>query len=75
MRTTIDIPEDLLREVQEDCGAATKREAVVIALKEYIRQRAVRRLIAAAGTIEFDEDIGRLRRSWDRELPGDSRDG
>jgi Arc/MetJ family transcription regulator len=36
MRTTIDIPDALLREVQQSYGVRTKREAVLSALQERV---------------------------------------
>ena len=41
MKTTIDIPEDLLKDVISYTGAKTKREAVVTALEQYNRRQRV----------------------------------
>ncbi len=49
MKTTIDIPEKLLREVMKLSRAETKREGVVAAMEEYTRRRHVEDLIAMLG--------------------------
>ena len=53
MRTTIDIPDDLLREVMSVSGAKSKREAVRWALEEALRARAIADLLAGDVPIEF----------------------
>jgi hypothetical protein len=61
MRTTVDIPDQLLRDVQEMTGAATRRDALIQALEDYIRRQRIQRVIDVAGTLEFDVDIRELR--------------
>jgi Arc/MetJ family transcription regulator len=46
MKTTIDIPEKLLRETIKRTSAKTKREAVVTALEKYNRIHRLRELNA-----------------------------
>ena len=41
MKTTIDIPEKELKDAIRFTGAATKREAVVTALKDFNRRRRI----------------------------------
>jgi Arc/MetJ family transcription regulator len=50
MKTTIDIPDDELRDAMRFTGAATKREAVVTALEEFNRRRRMAELVGYAGT-------------------------
>lgn len=50
MKTTVDIPDDALREILELTGAATKREAIVTAIVEYNRRRRLAALAARLGT-------------------------
>jgi Arc/MetJ family transcription regulator len=52
MKTTVDIPDDALREAMRHAGAKTKREAVVIAIAEYNRRRRLSRLAEGLGTFE-----------------------
>jgi metal-responsive CopG/Arc/MetJ family transcriptional regulator len=61
MRTTIDLPEALLDEVQRTTQATTRRDALVIALEDYLRRQRRQRVIAAAGTMDMDLDVRALR--------------
>jgi vacuolar-type H+-ATPase subunit I/STV1 len=51
MKTTIDIPEDLLADAMRFTGAKTKREAVVKAMEDFNRARKVEALLKLAGSI------------------------
>ncbi|MCK6530386.1 type II toxin-antitoxin system VapB family antitoxin [Myxococcota bacterium] len=70
MRTTLDLPEDLLRDLQRVTGAPTRREAVVVALEDFIRRQRLLRVAAAAGQLDFDVDPGELRATGARRLDG-----
>lgn len=48
-KTLLDIEEDLLEEVRRLANVRTKREAVEVALREFVRRRAAENLAAAAG--------------------------
>ncbi|SDC89153.1 antitoxin of type II TA system, VapB [Algoriphagus faecimaris] len=61
MRTTLDIPEDLLKEIMKITGAATKSQAVKQILEEKIAQIKRKRLISMKGTIDLDIDLDTLR--------------
>jgi Arc/MetJ family transcription regulator len=50
MKTTIDIPEDELRDAMRFTKAKTKREAVVKVLEEFNRRRRMSELVKYAGT-------------------------
>jgi Arc/MetJ family transcription regulator len=47
MKTTIDIPENLLEEAMRFTGAKTKREAVVTAVERFNRLKRLERLNSA----------------------------
>ncbi|WP_339704356.1 type II toxin-antitoxin system VapB family antitoxin [Algoriphagus aquimarinus] len=64
MRTTLDIPAELLDEIMELTGAATKNQAVREVLEEQIKLIKRKRLLKMKGTIDLDLDLDRLR---DRE--------
>jgi Arc/MetJ family transcription regulator len=49
MKTTIDIPDDVLKETLRNTGARTKRDAVVGGLREFNRRQRVDRLLAKLG--------------------------
>ena len=49
MKTTVDIPDDVLREAIKHTNADTKRDAVVGALREFNRRRRLEDLLARMG--------------------------
>ena len=62
MRTTVDLPEDLLEEVRRASGSKTKRETIVRALEELVKKDKRERLRALAGKIHLDLDLSRSRK-------------
>ena len=52
MKTTIDIPEELLQEAMEFTGAKTKREAIVTAVRDYNDRRKMADLVKHLGTCD-----------------------
>lgn len=70
MKTHIDIDDDVLASVQELGGFATKREAVNAALAELARKLAARKLLDMRGTMPWDGNLDKQRRSrfpgWDQ---------
>ena len=59
MKTTIDIPDQVLADAMRFTGAKTKREAVVKAIEDYNRQQKVKQLVSSLGTwdIATNEEI------------------
>lgn len=66
MRTTLDIPEDLLEEAVRATRAKTKREAVIAGLEELIRKSRREELRSLAGKVELTVDLARSRKSRNR---------
>lgn len=63
MRTTIDIDNDLLKEVMEKSGAKSKKNAIVTAMKDYLRLKRREELKNLIGSYdEFDLDLKDLRK-------------
>jgi hypothetical protein len=60
MRATLNIPDELLEEVQNITGAKSKTKAVVTAVQEFVRKKRMEQLLALKGRIEIDYD-------WERE--------
>ena len=54
MRTTLNIPDDLLAEVQKLSGQKSKTKAIIIAMEEFVRQKRIRELVALRGKIRID---------------------
>ena len=64
MRTTVDIPTDLMNRALELSPARTKREVLTAALDEYVKQRLREELRSMLGTGFLDltqEDLERMR--------------
>ncbi len=56
MRSTLNIPDDLLSEVQKITGEKSRTKAIVAAMQEYIRQKKIKKLLALRGKIRIDYD-------------------
>ena len=73
MKTTIDIPEETLREAIGHTGAKTKREAVVTAMDEFNRRRRLEeiaeRLHGSCPGFMSQADLRRMRQdhAWEAE--------
>jgi Arc/MetJ family transcription regulator len=57
MRTTLAVKEELIEEVKALSGVKTKKEAVEVALEEFIRRRKSKRLIDLEGKVELSIDL------------------
>jgi Arc/MetJ family transcription regulator len=71
MKTTIDIPEDELKEAIKYTGAKTKRDAVVIALKDFNRRHRLAERAKMLGTFKdfmTQEDLKAMRedKKWEK---------
>ena len=60
MRATLNIPDDLISEVQKLSGQKSKTKAITTAMQEYIRRKKIQELISLRGKIKIDYD-------WERE--------
>ena len=61
MRTTLDIPEELINEVMILTGSTTKSQAVRLALEEMINRAKRKRLLTFKGKLDLDIDLDVLR--------------
>lgn len=61
-KANYDLPNDKIEKVMKLSGAKSKREALVIALDTYLRQRKLRDLAAMAGQIRLQWSQRSLRR-------------
>jgi len=52
MKTTVDIPDDELKELLKNTRAKTKKEAILQAVREYNRRQKLKRLADMLGTFE-----------------------
>jgi hypothetical protein len=61
MRTTLDLPEELLNEAMKISHAGTKTGVIVLALKELIRKSKIAGLKKYRGKIDLDIDLDEIR--------------
>jgi Arc/MetJ family transcription regulator len=69
MRTTLAINEELLNEAKELSGARTKKEAVEVALEEFIRRRKAKKLLELEGKIELSFTLDEFLKDRKRDVP------
>jgi Arc/MetJ family transcription regulator len=62
MRTTLDLPDDLLQEAQRLLGFKSKTDVVVLSLRELVRRRHLEGLKELLGDVTLDVDVPRSRR-------------
>jgi len=60
VRATLNIPDELLGEVQKLSGQKSKTGAIVAVMEEYVRRRKMEDLLALRGKISIDYD-------WEKE--------
>lgn len=61
MRTTLDIPKELIDEAMKVTGATTKSQMIKNALQSEIDRAKRKRLIARKGTLDLNIDLDTLR--------------
>ena len=62
MRTTLDLPEDLVKEAMRLCNIKTKTGAVILSLRELINKKKIEKLRKLQGKLDLDIDLDTLRR-------------
>jgi metal-responsive CopG/Arc/MetJ family transcriptional regulator len=60
MRATLNIPDELIDEVQRLSGEKTKTQAIVTVMEDYVRRKKMEELLALRGKIAIEYD-------WERE--------
>ena len=68
MRTTLDLPEDLVEQARTSLGYSSKTDTVVFALREVVRRSRVEDLKRLMDRIEFDFDPTELRKRARRRV-------
>jgi len=62
MRTTLDLPEELLNEAMKATRIQTKTEVTITALEQLIRKTTISEIKQYKGKVDLDIDNGRCRR-------------
>lgn len=62
MRTTLDLPEDLIEEAKALLGYTSKTDVVVFALKDLVRRQRIEELKAMLGNVRLEIDLPKSRR-------------
>ena len=56
MRATLNIPDDLIREVQAISGEKSKTRAIITVMESYVKQKKLEELLALKGKIKIEYD-------------------
>ncbi|MCJ7593406.1 MAG: type II toxin-antitoxin system VapB family antitoxin [Desulfobacterales bacterium] len=56
MRTTINLKEELVRDLMKRTKSRTKTHAIETAIKEYLQKKAIEDLIALSGKVDIAPD-------------------
>jgi len=73
MRATLNIPDDLLTEVQKLTGEKSKTKAITVAMKEYVRQKRIKELLALRGKIQIEDVTHELEKLETEEMEENDR--
>jgi ribosomal protein S17 len=55
MKTTLNIPEDLIKKAMLLSKHKTKTKTIIVALQEYVRQKKIEKILEHQGKLQFDE--------------------
>lgn len=61
MKTTLNLPEDLVRKTMKLSKSKTKTHAIITALEDYIRRKKLAEIISMGGKLHFSDDWERTR--------------
>ena len=61
MKTTLNIPDDLIKKAMSFSKHKTKTETVIAALQEYVRQKKIEKIMEYQGKLQFDETCEKSR--------------
>lgn len=62
MRTTLDLPAELLDEAQRLLGFKSKTDTVILSLRELVRRKRIDELRELLGSVTLDVDVAKSRR-------------
>jgi hypothetical protein len=62
MRTTLDLPEALIKEAMKASQQRSKTATIITALSDLIRKARLQQLKAFRGTVDLDVDLNEVRK-------------
>ena len=62
MRTTLDLPDELVRDAMKASHQRTKTAVIIAALQDLVRKSRVQELRRHKGRVKLDVDLGVLRK-------------
>ena len=62
MRTTLDLPEELLEKAMQVSNTNTKTKVIILALEELVRKSTIADLKQYKGAVDLEIDLGQLRK-------------
>ena len=62
MRTTLDIPEELIEEARRILGFQSKTDTVIVSLREFIRRKRIEEFKELIGAVDLHIDLPKSRR-------------
>lgn len=60
MRATLNIPDDLIAEVQQISGQKSKTKAIITVMEDYVRRQRMQALLDLRGKVQIEYD-------WEQE--------
>ena len=61
MRTTLDLPADLLKKAQSVLHTKTKTETIIVGLRQVLRKEKIQGLLALRGKMDIFVDLKKSR--------------
>ncbi len=61
MKTTLNIPDDLIKEAMITSKSKTMTDVIIAGLKELIRQKKIEKVLSSAGKLEFSDRWDKVR--------------
>jgi hypothetical protein len=55
MKTTLNIPDDLIKKAMSLSKHKTKTKTIIVALQEYVRRKKIEKIMEYQGKLQFDE--------------------
>lgn len=62
MRTTLDLPNDLIKDAMFITNAKTKTQLIIMALENIIKQERFNKLVKFHGKVDLEIDLDSLRK-------------